>query len=77
MRIREAWCKIVVAPVIAGLIAGCVILGATAPKPIIVDRPIPNAFNCMTMLLKSSACEEDTVGWIGSSQDDRFKAVKA
>lgn len=75
MRIREAWSRIVVAPVIGGLIIGSVLLGSCAPKS--VEAPAPTDNMCRMFLLKSSDCEEDTMGWIGSAEDDRFKAVKA
>ena len=68
MRLGEALRKIVVAPVIAGLIIGCVFLGATAPKSVSPINPIAP---CAVFLLKSSDCPEDTMGWIGSAEDSR------
>jgi hypothetical protein len=71
---RESLRKIVIAPVIGGIILGCVALGATAPKSVEVYPP--SDFTCSVRLLASTECEEDTMGWIGSAEDGRFVSVK-
>lgn len=69
MRVKEAFRRIVIAPVITGLIIGCLFLGATAPKSI--EPSVRQLTPCQLFLLKSSECPEDTMGWIGSSEDSR------
>lgn len=47
-----------------------------APHSIYVDVPPPGMlpeYLC-AFPIKSSACAEDTTGWVGSSEDDRVKA---
>jgi len=73
MRIREALSRIVIAPVIAGIILGCVSIGACAPK----DSPKVENNSCGVLFLRSSDCPEDTAGWIGSPEDNRTGDQKA
>lgn len=75
MKLKEAFRRIVIAPVIGGIILGCVSLGACAPKTVYVGPPTD--FMCSVMLLSSTECGEDTIGWIGSAEDGRFVQVKA
>jgi hypothetical protein len=47
-----------------------------APHSIYVNVPVPGmlpAYLCDSPM-KSSDCPEDTIGWAGSSEDDRVKA---
>lgn len=47
-----------------------------APHSIYVNVPVPGmlpAYLCNSPM-KSSDCAEDTIGWVGSSEDDRVKA---
>jgi len=70
---KQALRRIVIAPVIAGIILGCVSLGACAPK----DSPKVDTNSCGVFFLRSSDCPEDTIGWIGSPEDSRTGAQKA
>lgn len=68
MRIREAFRRIVIAPVICGAMLVSNVFG-------VLDTPethVPRYDNiCNVMFIQNADCPEDTLGWAGSSEDDR------
>lgn len=71
MRLRKAFRRVTITPVVAAMILGSTLLCACAPES--VEVTTPSGFACRMMLLASTDCAEDTLGWVGSSEDDRFR----
>jgi len=68
MRIAEALRRIVLAPVLAGALivtTGLALMNAPEPHVPVYDNA------CNVLFLGNADCPEDTIGWIGSSEDDR------
>lgn len=75
MRLRKRVVAVVLAVFVAGTLTAC----DSQDKSRSVQFATPGVSEmipgCLCLLpLKSSDCAEDTIGWIGSSEDDRYKA---